>query len=321
MPLKVAIVGARRARQGTGPYVARAFQAAGCEVTAVAGTRADSAAEAAQSLGAALGKPCRGYIGLEPMLEQERPDIVALCCPPEARRALLRQCAQAGCHAYAEKPLWLDEDMSPVQCEQEARSLLDAYNDRECVLGLNTQWTSTLTDFTRLYPGTLDSGFQLRRFEMWLSPAEPGSRMLVDSLSHPLSLLHALAGPGEITHLAFDLTGQPMSRCETRFRYRHEKGIADVIITLALHPEQPRPAAYAINGLRVDRHIEPGTYLISFASDSNSIAVEDPLYVHIRRYLRQIEQRQPCDRTAIVDGMRHFQQIIQALPPVFNTAT
>ena len=65
MRLRVGVIGARRARGGTGPYVAYALARAGCEVCAVVGTSPESLAEARQLLEVrAAGIPTYGIMGL-----------------------------------------------------------------------------------------------------------------------------------------------------------------------------------------------------------------------------------------------------------------
>ncbi|MFO0276269.1 MAG: hypothetical protein ACK533_03210, partial [Planctomycetota bacterium] len=56
-PLRVGIFGAGRSRQGLGPFLARAFEAAGATVAAVAGRDAAGGVRAAGELAALLGHP------------------------------------------------------------------------------------------------------------------------------------------------------------------------------------------------------------------------------------------------------------------------
>lgn len=64
--MTVAVVGARRRRQGTGHYLARAFAARGCELRAVAGSSAATAAEAAAALRAYAVAPDGAHANIAP---------------------------------------------------------------------------------------------------------------------------------------------------------------------------------------------------------------------------------------------------------------
>ena len=101
---RVLIIGARQRRQGIGHYVAREFNAAGCEVCAVVGTSDPTAAEARDAL-RAFGIVATPYSDLREALDQQRPDIVAICSPYVVHREHLLLTADARAHCLCEKPL------------------------------------------------------------------------------------------------------------------------------------------------------------------------------------------------------------------------
>ena len=81
--LHAAIVGARRARQGTGEYVARELAALGCTVGAIVGTTSGTTDTARRTLAERYGITCRGYTSLARLLEAEDVQVVVVCSPPE----------------------------------------------------------------------------------------------------------------------------------------------------------------------------------------------------------------------------------------------
>lgn len=64
----------------------------------------------------------RCYGELDELLEQTRPDVVHITTPPQGHFAIARQCLEAGCHVYVEKPFTLDE--------AEAQDLIALATDR-----------------------------------------------------------------------------------------------------------------------------------------------------------------------------------------------
>ncbi len=103
---RVAIVGARRQRQGTGAYVAREFANCGGDVRAIVGTTPATIAVARADLKARYGIECEGYSSLTALLEAQPIDVVAICSPAEVHLQDLKVAVEAGCHVFCEKPMW-----------------------------------------------------------------------------------------------------------------------------------------------------------------------------------------------------------------------
>ena len=95
---RVALIGARRARQGLGPFVARDLHAAGAQVSGFLTTRPESSAQAALSRRAQAGVEARGYLDLEELIDHERPDALAILSPAQTHAGILRSAARAGLH-------------------------------------------------------------------------------------------------------------------------------------------------------------------------------------------------------------------------------
>jgi predicted dehydrogenase len=314
----VAVVGARRKRQGTGEYVAREFARCGCEVRAIVGTSQSTIELARAALRERYGIECTGYMSLAELLGAEKVDVVAICSPPHAHLSQLELAAQVGCHVFSEKPLWWSDELVSVADEAQARTerLLESFLRHDRYLALNTQWPFTLDAFRRLHPGALVAGRSPERFSMWLSPASGGRQMLVDSAPHLLSMLYALAGPGEIGQIRADYEDLPLdderSTMQLSFIYRHAQGVTEVEFGLSRCAEAPRPAGYSVNGFGVQRHIELPGYLLSFSANGDSVPVPDPLAAAVADFIASLRSGRKPDRTYIMDGMVQLQQLVAA---------
>lgn len=299
----IAVIGARRRRQGLGGFIAQRFAEAGGDVCAVVGTRSETAEEARRSLREQFSIDCRAYTRLEDALERERPDIVAICSPYEVHAAQLEEVARFGAHCLAEKPLvWGPPgDLVPM-----AREIVDGFLRRARHLAVVTQWPFTLEDFYRLHPE--EQGRPVERFEMRLSPLAPGSRMVFDAAPHPLSLLHALLGPGTVEDPRARFGGGGSAqRLSLELTYRHGAGGAEARIDLEPSEEFPRPASYAINGKLARRRVSlPGyeTFFESGGASPRSVSVEDPLGRLVRAFLRDVETKAAFERGEIFNGVR-----------------
>ena len=84
-------------------------------------------------------------------------------------------------------------------------------------------------------------------------------------------------------------------------------------MTLASSNALPKSAAYAVNNLRVDRHVELPNYLISLCTADKQIPVIDPLECSIKNFIGSIYSGCTPDEVAVVDGMTHLAQIYQTV--------
>jgi len=305
--LTAVVVGARRARQGIGEFVARFLHREGVSVRAVVGTREETVTEARASLYEKYEMSCAGYTSLEEALEQARPDLVAICSPIEAHAAHLEAAAAAGVHCLAEKPLWWGESDDR---EAVTRDLVSAFVRRGRVLGQVTQWPFTLTGFFRVHPEL--AGVPVKRFEMRLSPIVRGTRMVLDSASHPLSMLYALAGPGEAESPSARFLDAERSRLTLEFSYVHSTGAVDVVCRFATRVKPPRPAGYAINGRAVDRGIELPDYRLFFEGGGRRVEIEDPLELLVRDFVKRVRSGAPRDPEEVILGMRGLERLMTA---------
>ncbi|HLG41962.1 MAG TPA: Gfo/Idh/MocA family oxidoreductase, partial [Planctomycetota bacterium] len=279
-------------------FVARAFQRAGARVAAVCGRSTESARAAVETLRREYGIEAAGFDSMDQMLREAQVDIVAICSPARFHREHLEVAAPHPVHVLCEKPLWWSDER-PVD-EAESRRLVSLFRRR--LLRLNTQWTHTLGAFRKLH-GKVGA---VRSFEMLLSPISEGRDMILDSAPHLISMLQALAGKAD----AGGVSWEGLER--VRFRY----GPVEVEFSLKRCLERPRPAWYAINGLKAERTIRLPTYAFDFTGGGRTVAAPDPLNLLIKDFLGGVEKGvvDEAGKDAIVDGMTLLRQLIDAAP-------
>lgn len=321
MPFKIAVVGPARSRQGTGPYVARAFHQLGCDIRAVISSSLSSASRAATHLEKEYGIRCRAFAGMEEALKAVPIDIVAICSPPSTHYRYLEAATSAGCHVFCEKPLWWPEqEMQTPEFAQrlshDTLRLVRQAREGSLTLQLNTQWVFTLPGFYALHPQPNPGPQTIETFSMWLSPQSTGKDMIIDAVPHALSMLYALFGAGRIQDVRYDSpSNDPDRDLQIVFDYLHATGDCTVSLGLNSTDALPKPAAYAINQQRVDRHVELPDYLISLRSSGKQVPIVDPLMCSVKNFLGSVHSGCGVDETALIDGMEHLLQIYLAIDP------
>lgn len=315
-PLTVAVVGARRVRQGTGEFVARELQRAGCRVTAIVGTSHATLDATRRDLAARHGIEATGWLSLEALLAEESVDAVAICSPPETHERALEACAAARVHVLCEKPLWWGPDLDrapgagPALADRVAR-LVDRFGEAGKALELNAQWPFTLPSFDALHPGRAAAP---RTFRMWMGPTrEAGPAMVVDSGSHPISMLQALVGPGTMQDARVTTLDRDRGRLDVAWRWVHGAGETRAELRLTRHPAPPRPAGYEIDGRVADRRIDAADYSMAFADGERQVPVPDPLVACVRDFARAAAEGRPPARRHLIEGMTALHGLVAAV--------
>jgi hypothetical protein len=316
MTFKIAIIGPGRSKQGTGPFIARSFNQLGCDVQAIVSSSLTSANQAVNHLNSEHGIHCIAYESLETLLQNHSIDIVAISSPAESHHHHLTTAIKAGCHVFCEKPLWwpttnLYSKNDVQKIADETTTLVNACHEHKVLLQLNTQWPYTLPAYYNLYPQLKNqSRSNIETFTMWLSPQSTGGNMIIDTISHLLSMLYVLVGNGKINEITSNFhSANDEQDLIIKFEYLHAFGDTQVSINLTSSNSFPKPAAYAINDLRVDRHVELPDYLISLRSADRQLPIEDPLVCSIKNFLSTIHSKASPDEVSLIDGMNHLAQI------------
>jgi predicted dehydrogenase len=272
-PLRVGLIGARRARQGLGPFVARHLRAAGAEIPCFLVTSEASRAEAAAQIASSAGIAPRGHLDFRAMLDAHPIDAVAICSPHASHGEWLDAARGAGLHALCEKPLvWGEPDLGAAT----GRRVAD-FAQQGLVLFENCQWPYALQDLGRVLPGCLDA--PPRRFAMRMQPAGGGASLLADSLPHPLSLLQGLA-PGEgagIDDVRFSTTAPGAERVEIGFVYRAAGAAVEVAVELCPTQAHPREIRLAIDGREARRVVSNPGYRLALEAEGRRVEIEDPM--------------------------------------------
>ncbi len=317
MSLKVAIVGPSRSKQGTGPFIARTFKQLGCDVQAVVSSSLASAEKAVEYLKSEYSINSKAYSSLDELFRRHDIDIVIISSPVDSHFQHLQSAIEASCHVFCEKPLWWDENVLTLadidRMTSTTTDLVNACNAKQLLLQLNTQWPYTLPSYYELYPQFVENN-KIETFEMWLSPQSEGKSMIVDTVSHVLSMLYTLCSAGKINNIESNFHQLKDNQdLLINFDYLHAFGDTRVSIALTSSNHFPKPAAYAINGLRVDRHVELPNYLISLRSTEKQLPIVDPLECSIKNFISSIHSKASSDEVALIDGMTHLAQIYQAV--------
>ncbi|MEP4149143.1 MAG: Gfo/Idh/MocA family oxidoreductase [Halioglobus sp.] len=277
-PLQVVIVGARSVRQGTGPFIAAGLHAEGAKVVGIVGTSEASLDQALAGLSSDWGIKTTGYVDLKAALKELQPDAVAICSPWRFHAEQLQQVAEAGCHCLVEKPLaW-------PATEVEIDALIAQFESRSLLLHLVGQWPTTLSAFAELHP---DAPTGIDSFSMRLSPVSIGEDMITDAAPHFISMLQAIAGPGEC--LSCDITLEPgANKLALNCQYQHKTGSLSAQLLLETCSERPRPAWYEINGLRANRSVTLPEYTQELVCQGKRVPIADPMHQVTTSFLSEL---------------------------------
>lgn len=291
-PLRVGIVGAGRTRQGLGPYLAAACEAAGARVVAVSGRDLLGARRAADGLQTGLGHAVAAAGDAAALARQV--DALVVAAPAPAHADGLRAALAAGVPCLCEKPLL------PFAEVGEAVALAQGFARRELLLLENCQWPEVLPALYALHPDLV--GQPVRAVAMGLGPAAAGPAMIEDSLSHVLSVVQALvavdaeSAPRAVRQTA---AGADAEHNVLTFELSGPGGPVAVTLQLDRCPQQPRPAWLSVNGRRIDRAIGAG-YALSFVAQGRELAVADPLHSLVARFVSWCRDDVPAARRTAV---------------------
>lgn len=284
--LRVAVIGARRTRNGTGPFLARLTARLGARLVAVVGSRPDTARAAAEDL-AADGIRAPAFGEDENCFAEVAPDVVLIATPSTVHRPWLHAALEAGTHVLCEKPLGAGS-------AAEARALAQRFAGGALVLAENCQWPFVLPAFRALHP-QFDLG-AATRFRMLMAPPQRGLERWSELLPHPLSLLQAIApGPAELSDLRFAETDPEAADARLDFTWRgHARTLQCEVVAEDLG-RWPRPAEFAFDEALCRRRVVAKDYRIRFESEvpeprqrAHAVAIGDPMEACLRDFFRRV---------------------------------
>ncbi|MEH6587415.1 MAG: Gfo/Idh/MocA family oxidoreductase [Halioglobus sp.] len=301
-PPKIIVVGARSARQGTGPFVAAGLAEAGAHISGIIGTSDESVSAALAGLKNDWGIQTEGFTDLAVALAQLQPDAVAICSPWRFHAEQLDQVAKAGCHCLVEKPLAWPASQERVD------QLVSKFEDHNLLLHLVGQWPTTLSAFCALHGDLPD---KIDRFSMRLSPISIGEDMITDAAPHFISMLQSLAGPGDCLSCTIEIDSGN-EKLALACNYQHGSGCISARLLLETCSERPRPAWYEINSMRADRQVTLPEYSQAMVSDDKRAAVADPMRQVTAHFLAQVTAGASSNGTLLRSAHRNLLQLAAA---------
>ena len=323
-PLRCALVGPSRTRTGLGPFLAEHFERSGAVIVGVSGRDPARTAVAARALEQRLGHAVPAHPDVHALLAEARPDALIVAAPIGAHLDALRAAAAARVHVFAEKPL-----VAPEQTDA-ALGVLDELAANGCLVLENCPWPLVLPAFPILYPSSLRQ--PRARVDMLLAPAGTGRDMVLEALSHFLSVLQALVPIDAATTVeAIRYSSRDAAARELELSFTLCGSFAPLAAGLWLQhaPTQPRPAWLALNGLRIERRVAvPASasgsgargYTWEFFAGSERTVMGDPMAGLVYRFA-QLARRPDLDRTRTEsEAVRLRAKLFQRLVLAFDDA-
>lgn len=309
-PVQVGIVGVRRLRQGLGAHFARWLVRAGAAVPAFIARSAASAAEG-RALLAEDRIDAQGFTDLGELLAAHPLDALVVASPADTHAEWLERALAARLHVLCEKPLVADVGDPVVAAAGFERRFAAAGR----VLMEHCQWPEVLPTFAELHPGVRLGA--VREFGMELAPASAGAAMLLDAMSHPLSVLQALRpaprGPFRTEALRFSTTDPAAEDLTVGFRLTAEGADPiDATVRLRRVDAQPRPAALVLDGHRADRRIRLPGYALSLAGEGRELPLPDPMGRRVARFVARVQASDAGAGDGIAERMRLLTEVVAA---------
>jgi hypothetical protein len=314
-PPRLGLVGPGRTRNGLGPFLARHAVAAGAEVVAVAGRTLPRTRAAAAELAAALGHPVAAHASVFELTARGDLTAVIVAAPIPAHLPALRAALAARLSTLCEKPL------VDVGEHAAAMDVVGGFANAGVLLVENCQWPRALAALRRR--GVLESA-PPASFSMRLSPAGSGRAMLVDSVSHFLSVLQDLYGldrdaSAGLERIAFTGVAAEASELSVEVAVRAAGGLARARLDLVRCPAQPRPAWLEFDGRRLSRQLQLPAYVWQFRDGQTVHSIGDPQADLVYDFVQLLSQPSSASpdlvrrhAAAVANRARSFEAIVSA---------
>jgi predicted dehydrogenase len=315
--LRAAVVGA----SGMGKHHAKWLHALGCEVVGFAGSSAQSVEATAGALRELFGFRGQGYVGVQALLERERPDLVAICTPPALHFEHFMAAAEAGCHILCEKPLVYDAQATHEQLLRQADQMVAIAQSQSLVAAVNTQYVAAAEPYWELCRsvGADVSPATFQRFFMRMDSrggraGASGAKIWIDLASHPLSLLMRFAGPGAIVP-GSEQCQKEESRVSAKFEYAAADRRIEAHIEVCNVPEGPLTRRFGVDDVLVDyegRNDEQGIYAAYLRLGDRELKATDFVQTSIRRFV-EAAQGTGVPLATAADGRDNLRMQLQLL--------
>jgi len=312
---RAAVIGA----SGIGKHHAKWLNNLGCDVVAFVGSSAQSVHATGQMLYEQFSIEAEEYTDVKQMLKEAEPQIVNICSPPEFHYEHFMAAVEDGCHIMCEKPLTWDEDKRVNQLLQEAQQMTEAGPGRQ-VCAVNTQYVAGGQAYYDLCEQLGKTPGPPEKFFMQIDSRHTNKvyeRVWIDIATHPLSLVMALCGPGQIVADSEQLLVKE-KEVGAHFSYQPLEGsVCDCEIVLrAWRTEGELVRRFGINDILVDyagRNDENGVFCTYLTLDDTEVKSEDFMYLSLKQFVDAVKGEAESPLATIDDGYVNLQMQLALL--------
>jgi predicted dehydrogenase len=313
--LKVGVIGA----SGIGQHHARWHTLCGSRVVGFVGTSDTSVARTAERLKDYFGFEGRGYTSITEMLETERPDVVAVTSSYARHKEHALEAIQFGAHVLCEKPLVWDEELTLDEIMADGREVVRAAQLSEALFGMTAQYPACIPMYRELYASERGPMGEVKTIEMEMEVKRRGDRKLfesnwIDVASHPLSMVIALLGRGEIVEGASCRVEE--TECQASFDYDGESGRTHVSFVLRDVAEGVPLRRFGVNGFLVDWDgfaDGDGIYRARLTHKDQSVSGEDFLHTMIREFTESVLSGDVGDTVSAQEALLNLEHQVELL--------
>lgn len=281
--MKVAIIGAGRARNGIGEYIGKYFHQHGGDVISALGTTEKTTLQACSAL-RKYGIEAHPYIHFDEMVRAERPEVVVIASPSSTHYEYLLRSIDSELHVFCEKPFLRADQANLLKTVEE---IFEKARTKRLIIAMNSQWPFALNDYKKICGEVRIE--KKNSFFIKMAPPVKGREMILESVPHALSLLYCLLGDGEIEDLKFESNGE--REMSIRFTYLSKTDACDALIQLAYQETQPRDFSFGLNGLIVFRSLDLERYEIYFNYEDKKMRITDPLESSVKNFMEAVAKR------------------------------
>ena len=287
--LKVAILGATP--DHVGYYHAREFKNAGADVIAILRSSEDGANYSARSLEEEFGIMARPYWNLERLLEETKPDAVAVCTPTYKHHEHTKLAILSGAHVLCEKPVYWDRSKTPEENLALAKELFELATQNRTFFTANTQLVYLFDEYLKEYRRAKSNGRKFQ-FELVTAGKDTGIDIPIDLLPHALSFLLRIDKKGDIKEIDGNYSAH-----ETNLRLNYESS-EKISVSVKLGKQVLKKMSFGFEDSFVTRETErysnnrsESIYSLFNGKTGKRTYVEDALRVSVSHFVNAVKNR------------------------------
>jgi predicted dehydrogenase len=289
--IRVGVIGA----SGIGQHHARWHTLCGSDVVAFVGSSDASVARTRQRLIEYFGFSGKGYTSVSDMLSQEAPDIVVVASSYALHHLHAMEAIAAGAHVLCEKPLVWDEALSLDHILAEGEEIAAAAHRSSRLFEMTAQYPACLPLYRELYALVEGEMASVEKIEMEMEVKRRGERKLfesnwIDVASHPISLIVALLGKGEIVE-GSALCEVEEAECCASFTFVGDKGTADCSFTIRDIEDGTPVRRFGVNGFLAEWDgfaDSAGIYRATLTHGDHVVSGDDFLHTMIQSFTQSV---------------------------------